>query len=63
MAVRTWAPRGQTPVLRVPLTRDHLIADQWHHSRWTTLHARSVASLSMDDSSCKYVLLPIMRQE
>lgn len=26
MAVRTWAPRGQTPVLRVPLTRDHLAA-------------------------------------
>jgi hypothetical protein len=24
MAVRTWAPRGKTPVLRVPLTRDHL---------------------------------------
>lgn len=24
MAVRTWAPRGQRPVLRVPLTRDHL---------------------------------------
>jgi transposase len=24
MAVRTWAPRGQTPILRVPLTRDHL---------------------------------------
>jgi transposase len=24
MAVRTWAPVGQTPVLRVPLTRDHL---------------------------------------
>jgi hypothetical protein len=23
---RTWAPRGQTPVLRVPLTRDHLSA-------------------------------------
>jgi transposase len=22
--VRTWAPRGQTPILRVPLTRDHL---------------------------------------
>ncbi len=22
--VRTYAPRGQTPVLRVPLTRDHL---------------------------------------
>lgn len=22
MVVRTWAPRGQTPVLRVPLTRD-----------------------------------------
>ena len=21
---RTWAPKGQTPVLRVPLTRDHL---------------------------------------
>lgn len=26
MAVRTWAPRGQTPVLRVPCTRDHLSA-------------------------------------
>ena len=26
MAVRTWAPRGQTPVLRVKLTRDHRIA-------------------------------------
>src|ERR1051326_2704471 len=26
MAVRTWAPRGQTPVLRVPLTRDHVAA-------------------------------------
>jgi len=26
MAVRTWAPRGQTPGLRVPLTRDHLSA-------------------------------------
>jgi hypothetical protein len=24
MAVRTWAPRGQTPVLRVQLTHDHL---------------------------------------
>src|SRR2546428_1123949 len=24
MAVRTWAPRGQTPILRVKLTRDHL---------------------------------------
>ncbi len=24
MAVRTWAPRGQTPVLRVKLTYDHL---------------------------------------
>jgi transposase len=24
MAVRTYAPRGQTPVLHVPLTRDHL---------------------------------------
>ena len=22
--MRTYAPRGQTPVLRVPLTRDHL---------------------------------------
>lgn len=22
--MRTWAPRGQTPILRVPLTRDHL---------------------------------------
>ena len=26
LAVRTWAPRGQTPVLRVKLTRDHLLA-------------------------------------
>lgn len=26
LAVRTWAPRGQTPILRVPLTRDHLSA-------------------------------------
>ncbi len=26
MAVRTWAPRGRTPVLRVPLTHDHLAA-------------------------------------
>ncbi len=26
LAVRTWAPRGQTPVLGVPLTRDHLSA-------------------------------------
>src|SRR6266568_8861090 len=26
LAVRTWAPRGQTPVLRVKLTRDHLSA-------------------------------------
>jgi len=26
MAVRTWAPRGKTPVLRVPCTRDHLSA-------------------------------------
>ena len=26
MAVRTYAPRGQTPILRVPLTRDHLAA-------------------------------------
>src|SRR2546421_5481931 len=26
MAVRTWAPRAQTPVLRVKLTRDHLSA-------------------------------------
>jgi transposase len=24
LAVRTWAPRGQTPVLQVPLTHDHL---------------------------------------
>ena len=24
MAVRTYAPRGQTPILRVPLTHDHL---------------------------------------
>ena len=26
MLVRTYAPVGQTPVLRVPLTRDHLSA-------------------------------------
>ncbi len=26
MAVRTWTPRWQTPILRVPLTRDHLAA-------------------------------------
>jgi transposase len=26
MAVCTWVPQGQTPVLRVPLTRDHLWA-------------------------------------
>jgi hypothetical protein len=26
LAVHTWAPRRQTPVLRVPLTRDHLSA-------------------------------------
>jgi hypothetical protein len=26
MTVRTWAPYGQTPLLRVPLTRDHLAA-------------------------------------
>lgn len=24
LAIRTWAPAGQTPVLHVPLTRDHL---------------------------------------
>jgi hypothetical protein len=39
MAVRTWAPRGQTPVLRVPLTHDHLIFDQRHHARWATVPA------------------------
>jgi hypothetical protein len=26
LTVRTWAPRGQTPILRVKLTRDHLSA-------------------------------------
>lgn len=26
LAVRTWAPCGETPLLRVPLTRDHLSA-------------------------------------
>ena len=26
MAVRTWAPRRHTPILRVPLTQDHLSA-------------------------------------
>jgi hypothetical protein len=26
LAMRTWAPCGQTPVLHVPLTRDHLAA-------------------------------------
>ena len=39
MAVRTWAPRGQTPVLRVKLTRDHLIFHQRHYSGWATVHA------------------------
>jgi hypothetical protein len=34
MAVRTWAPRGQTPILRVKLTRD-----QRHHAGWATVHA------------------------
>ena len=24
LAVRTWAPRGKTPILRVPVTHDHL---------------------------------------
>jgi len=24
--VRTWAPRGETPILRVPFTHDHLSA-------------------------------------
>ena len=45
MAVRTWAPRGQTPVLRVPLTRDHLIFDQWHHARWATVPASAPSFL------------------
>jgi hypothetical protein len=26
LAVRTWAPCGQTPIVRVPLTHDHLAA-------------------------------------
>jgi transposase len=26
LAVRTWAPQGKTPILRVPLTHDHLSA-------------------------------------
>ena len=26
LALRTWAPRGQTPILQVPLTHDHLSA-------------------------------------
>jgi transposase len=26
LALRTWAPRGQTPILHVPLTHDHLSA-------------------------------------
>jgi len=26
LAVRTWAPRGQTPLLQVQLTHDHLAA-------------------------------------
>lgn len=26
LAVRTWAPRGKTPILHVPLTHDHLSA-------------------------------------
>lgn len=45
MAIRTWAPRGQTPVVRVPLTRDHLIADQRHHARWASVPARTPSLL------------------
>ncbi len=39
MVVKTYAPRGQTPVLRVPLSRDHLsvisgiTAHGWLHAR------------------------------
>src|SRR6266567_362746 len=44
MAVRTWAPRGKTPVLRVPLTRDHLIFHQRHYPRWAAVPA-SASSL------------------
>src|ERR687896_48452 len=39
MVVKTYAPRGQTPVLRVPLRRDHLsvisgiTAHSWLHAR------------------------------
>src|SRR2546427_7465887 len=45
MAVRTWAPRGQTPVLRVPLTRDHLIFHQWHYDGWATVPASAPSLL------------------
>ena len=38
MAVRTWAPRGHTPTLRVKLTRDHLAA-----MSGTTLDGRVVS--------------------
>jgi hypothetical protein len=49
MVVRTWAPRGQTPLLRVKLTHAHRIA-------------RSAGSRSMGACSCKYVLLPMTPQ-
>jgi hypothetical protein len=49
MAVRTWAPRGQTPLLRVKWTRDHRIA-------------RSAVSRSMGDCSCKCAPTRMMRK-
>jgi transposase len=41
--VRTWAPRGRTPVLRVKLTRDHLAAISG-----ITLHGRLFLQVRQD---------------
>ena len=43
---RTYAPVGQTPVLRVPLTHDHLEVERGHHSRRADLHADARVGLS-----------------
>ena len=39
MAVRTWAPRGQTPRLARQTHPRSPLGDQWDYSRWTPLHA------------------------
>src|SRR5438445_9897566 len=50
MAVRTWAPRGQTPILRVNLTRDHLSA-----MRGITLDGRLFMQVRPDSSDAEAV--------